>query len=506
MKYIPTSELITHPHPDTDYVVAVQDIFLQQDVADQYFQPDRDIRIVLGYIRRLGFWLAVRKIISRLSESNRNKKIAAIGLGRVLQSPTRGELKLGQEVIFAAYNHFPGGKIITLHRDFVFSLCEAVESCEALPNLCAGQIFALFAGWSPFSGRFVDRNNIGKTILPLVRASLESGRTIHGSSPQDRFTSRIEPYPPKGTNERLRAVIFGLGNYAKSHLVPIVRKRLTLACVHELDPQQALTALGWGCDIDTSPEPRKGEKYDYWFIAGYHNTHTGLAVEAIARGGCAVVEKPLATSFEQLERLRSVLTANPAARLCPGFHRRYSRMNDWALKDLGQVEGGPIDYHCLVYEVPLPSLHWYGWESSGSCLISNGCHWIDHFLFLNKGVAILSHSAFRSSSGCVSVYLEASNGATFSMQLTSNGSPRLGVRDYIELRVKDKTVKMCDQSLYLAENRQRIVRKRKVRPQDAYSRMYHSILDNSFDKQGSIENLLYSTQVTLELEKKLLEC
>src|SRR5262249_57472786 len=63
------------------------------------------------------------------------------------------------------------------------------------------------------------------------------------------------------------------------------------------------------------------------------------------------------------------------------FHKRYSAFNALARKDLQMQLGEPISYHCIVYEVPLPPMHWYRWPSSRSRLITNGCHWIDHFHF-----------------------------------------------------------------------------------------------------------------------------
>ena len=85
------------------------------------------------------------------------------------------------------------------------------------------------------------------------------------------------------------------------------------------------------------------------------------------------------------------------------------------LSDLGVAPGEPVSYHCIVYEVPLPELHWYRWPSSRSRLISNGCHWTDHFLLLNGFAEPVAYDVVESSDGMVNVTVELANGAVFTM-------------------------------------------------------------------------------------------
>jgi hypothetical protein len=67
------------------------------------------------------------------------------------------------------------------------------------------------------------------------------------------------------------------------------------------------------------------------------------------------------------------------------------------------------------------------------------------------------------------------NGAVFSMVLTERGSERLGVRDHIELRSRDVTVRMTDGGLYRSEDSRRILRKARVNKTDSYRDMYRMI-------------------------------
>ncbi len=74
-------------------------------------------------------------------------------------------------------------------------------------------------------------------------------------------------------------------------------------------------------------------------------------------------------------------------------------MNAIAREDLAAAPGQPMSCHCVVYEVPLPRRHWYRWPVSSDRLVSNGCHWVDHFLFLNGFARERSAEAWSAGNG-----------------------------------------------------------------------------------------------------------
>ena len=167
--------------------------------------------------------------------------------------------------------------------------------------------------------------------------------------------------------------------------------------------------------------------------------------------------------------------------------------------------GEPISYHCIVYEAHLPPMHWYRWPSSRSRVITNGCHWIDHFLFLNnysEATTCHSHHAFDGSSVNCSVTL--TNGAFFTMVMTYRGSERIGPQDYVELRGNSRTVRIKNETEYSAEARHRIVRKKKVNKMHSYEQMYREIsrqivLNGAGDTAASVKG---AVEVGLWLEDR----
>jgi len=302
-----------------------------------------------------------------------------------------------------------------------------------------------------------------------------------------------------------RAVLFGYGNYAKTNIIPSVKAQLDLQCIHEVDPlqipQEKLDEYAW----DTSPFLRDEEAYDACFIAGFHHTHAPIAVHALRQFAYAVVEKPLVTDWEQLNELSQVIQEVPH-KLFACFQKRYSPMNEWALTDLGiRSSAESFSYHCIVFEVPLPKRHWYQWPNSKSRLVSNGCHWIDHFLYLNGYCPFSSYDVIIANEGTINCSVELDNGSFFTMVLTDQGSARIGVQDHIELRRNDVTVKMVNSSSYQSENSIKRIRKKRINKRISYHRMYKTITSKILNDEpaDSNESILVGSRLMLNMEDRM---
>jgi predicted dehydrogenase len=219
----------------------------------------------------------------------------------------------------------------------------------------------------------------------------------------------------------------------------------------------------------------------------------------------AVSEKPLATTAKELDELLAALRTT-TGRYFAGFHKRYSELNDICCHYLRRDSiGGPISYHCIVHEVPLPRRHWYNWPNSKTRVVSNGCHWMDHWMFLNEFAPITRHTATRMKCGDIVVTAEAANDASFSMTLTDQGSSRIGVQDTVELRSGDVTVRVMNGASLIAEDSRRVLKRKRVNRTGSYARMYREIAAKigsgaSGDSRESIER---STRFMLEVEDSL---
>src|SRR5262245_12008580 len=481
--------------PDTDVLVAIDRWLVQEPIRNQFIARPRSPEMAWNYLRRIGPAAVWRKVRSRLDEERRNRKVAGIGTGWVLEAPSASGLAAGQHVVFFAPNHSANWPRLSIDRRLVKPSSGGDASTR--PVVALSPALLTYVGWSRYAGIPLDERVVGRELEAISVPRRDAGPTDAGHS---RNRHGMGVAAPDG---RPRAVLFGLGNYAKTQIVPHVRRHLHLSAIHEIDPDQIASAEGLGAILDTSPRPSPDESYAAWFIAGFHHTHAALAVRALADGAYAVVEKPLATTREQLRLVEGALHEAPG-KLFTCFHRRYSAFNERARLDLETGPDDPVDMHCLVYEVPLPALHWYNWPSSGSRLLSNGCHWLDYFLYMNGFHAVKDMGVRRMRGQDILGWVSLVNGAQMVMSLTDTGSQRLGVRDLIELRAHDVTVRIADACYYEAEPSRRILCRRHETPMDAYRHMYDAICHRIAAGQSSdsLESLR-STRLTLDPEEEL---
>src|SRR5262249_29952697 len=149
-------------------------------------------------------------------------------------------------------------------------------------------------------------------------------------------------------------------------------------------------------------------------------------------------------------------------RLFAGFHKRYSPFNELLRTDLQITSERPVSYRAIVFEIPLPKNHWYLWPNSQGRIVCNGCHWIDHFLFLNDFCAPTRIESRRLGNDDVDVIIDLENGASFSLVITEHGSTRLGVRELLNITAGDRTANIQDERRYSAESSTRLLRREKA--------------------------------------------
>lgn len=475
--------------------------------------------IVWNYIWDIGPRQTWRKVSSRNQERHRNEKFVACGVGFVREIPAGSNLSVGQLVVFLAPCHPRLAQRIVLPIQLLKPiklgelpfLQEQQIICEIAPTYLPEwrRWWALIRGWSPHSGTDYPPSLwtelLDRALETLRQTDWSKAIRLPISSTAEPVT-RVKSSRPPDIRKK-SAVLFGYGNYAKNIIIPNVRKYLDVRCIHELDPLQIPLSRkktgGW----DTGAKLREDEDCEVCLIAGHHHSHVPLAIQALEREAFAVVEKPIAVDKDQLQALVTAMSRAPGKIFCC-FHKRYSDFNRLAYEDLNLQPGQPISYHCLVYEVPMPPLHWYRWPNSKSRLITNGCHWIDHFLYLNRysapRICELLSSPDLSTLNCA---ITLANGAYFTMVMTYNGSERIGPQDYIELRSEGRSVRIINESEYLAESQQRILRKKRINRMRSYEQMYRQICQRiSLGSEGdSVASVTSAVEIGLQLEASLHE-
>jgi predicted dehydrogenase/threonine dehydrogenase-like Zn-dependent dehydrogenase len=180
----------------------------------------------------------------------------------------------------------------------------------------------------------------------------------------------------------VRVGFLGAGSYASSTLLPLLRddERVELACVATNRSLSALDAQRKFGFVDTTTSVDRvldDERIDAVFVVTRHHSHADLACRALERGKAVFVEKPLALSEDELDRVLAAAHATPGAMLMVGFNRRFApRFVD--LKQRFAGRGEPGHAHYLVSAGRLDATSWYANEVlEGSRFVGEGGHFVD---------------------------------------------------------------------------------------------------------------------------------
>jgi predicted dehydrogenase len=446
-------------------------------LGEQFFRRQFDLRFVLAYVREIGLLNVIRKIQSRLAERVRNERCTVVGLGTVMESKDP-EVIPGSLVPFFAPDSGPPGERYVVPRELVGD-----PWCQEIPDNPPGMWQVVradavkedldisgIAGWNSYSGAPwpLSKHEIEAAAGRSLKASGRSAACSYSHSPVTERTAAAREFG---------LTIFGYGNYVKTVLIPQLGRSIPVRCVHEIDPLQIGRNRNERWSWDTSPSLRPDEHPDVVVVASFHHTHAGIAVEAMKQGARAIIiEKPVVTTSGDLELLCAAVEKYHIP-VFTAFQRRYSPFNKYILGDLRVRPGDPVSCFAIAYEVPLPPQHWYRWPNSGSSIISNGCHWIDHFLYLNDFSPVREVTTAPMGEASVLVRMILVNEAVLSLSLTHEGSPRLGVREHCEFRANGVTATVTDAKNYMSESGQRVIRRARVHRFSAYRRMYRAMCD-----------------------------
>jgi predicted dehydrogenase/threonine dehydrogenase-like Zn-dependent dehydrogenase len=182
-----------------------------------------------------------------------------------------------------------------------------------------------------------------------------------------------------GRARGLRMGVIGAGSFATGTLIPGTLKAglepVAIATASGLSAESARRQFEFERSSADVTEILDDETLDVVVIATQHDSHAELATEALRRGTAVYVEKPLALSFEDLERVREAQAASGAP-LFVGFNRRYAPL---------AVEMRKLTGPCLMtFRVNAGQIepgHWiHDPERGGGRLIGEGCHFLDFMI------------------------------------------------------------------------------------------------------------------------------
>jgi predicted dehydrogenase/threonine dehydrogenase-like Zn-dependent dehydrogenase len=180
----------------------------------------------------------------------------------------------------------------------------------------------------------------------------------------------------------VRCGFVGAGNYATSMLLPHLAKnplvQLTaVATTRSLSAVNAQMKFGFE-RISTDPDAvLRDPDVDAVFVVTRHHSHADFVCRALECGKAVFVEKPLALTDAQLEKVLETVARTGNDRLMVGFNRRFAPL--FAFLKAG-LEGrdAPVAARYLVNAGRLDAGSWYlDGQLEGSRFLGEGGHFID---------------------------------------------------------------------------------------------------------------------------------
>jgi predicted dehydrogenase/threonine dehydrogenase-like Zn-dependent dehydrogenase len=207
-----------------------------------------------------------------------------------------------------------------------------------------------------------------------------TGTRASGAEP-DRPVGRAGGRPViAGAPVRLGFV--GAGNYASSMLLPHLSNRADVSLAHvatnrSLSALNAQKKFGFATTSTDAESVLEDDSIDAVFIVTRHSSHAALACRALEAGKAVFVEKPLALSLEEVERILTTVDKTGNDRLMVGFNRRFSPMLTEMRARFGPARATAV-LRYLVNAGPLSANSWYGDASQeGTRFAGEGGHFID---------------------------------------------------------------------------------------------------------------------------------
>ena len=265
------------------------------------------------------------------------------------------------------------------------------RNLECFLDLIAGEsldVSALVSGVNPVTEATEVYEQLRTGALRGVGFLLEYPVPTQAGAEDAPVTRTLSRTPGTGARPRpvsgptVRVGVIGAGNYASSMLLPHLAKDtgVTLASVATTRALSAVNAqrkFGFETVTTDAAVVLDDPTIDAVVVATRHHSHADFVCRVLERGKAVFVEKPLALSDAELDRVVETVERTGNDRLMVGFNRRFAPLFTQMQRRFGPVDG-PVSARYLVNAGRLDAGSWYldqGLE--GSRFLGEGGHFID---------------------------------------------------------------------------------------------------------------------------------
>ncbi|WP_406057033.1 bi-domain-containing oxidoreductase [Kribbella sp. NBC_00889] len=272
-------------------------------------------------------------------------------------------------------------------------------------------------------------NGAAHTGAGAVQSAGGIAGTAPGSTDAATTTRRREPGGRPASAGGARLGFIGAGNYASSMLLPHLQKNEDAVLAHvatnkSLSAANAQRRFGFENISTEANAVLSDESLDAVFVVTRHSSHAELACRALETGKAVFVEKPLALTTEDVDRIVATVDATGNDRLMVGFNRRFAPL----LTDLRDRFGDPGGNYSLRYLVNAGRLDPSSWyldqDKEGSRFGGEGGHFIDTLAWWLNSPPTEVYAVPGPDAGDVIVTLRFANGSAGQITYVGGGNAR----------------------------------------------------------------------------------
>lgn len=236
-----------------------------------------------------------------------------------------------------------------------------------------------------------------------------------------------------GTGARAPSVAFiGSGNYATAVLIPAFKASgaslRTVASAAGVSGLHAGRKFGFEETTTDTAGVLADPRVDAVVVTTRHDNHADLVCQALAAGKHVFVEKPIALTLAELDRIERAWNDARAAGRKPvvmvGFNRRFARQVQ-RMKELLAGVGGPKSFVMTVNAGAIPAEHWtQDRDVGGGRIVGEACHFIDLLRFLAAS-PIVAHGVTTMdapTSDTATIELRFADGSIGTVHYFANGT------------------------------------------------------------------------------------
>ncbi|MCX5925084.1 MAG: bi-domain-containing oxidoreductase [Candidatus Dependentiae bacterium] len=298
----------------------------------------------------------------------------------------------------------------------------------------------------------VNDNNLLGVVLRYAHETKEASLVSYKSHAKIALHSPIHFTP--AIRDTISLGLIGAGDTAKKKLLPIVSKikNARIDVIVDTDIANALAVSRMYGAAKTYSHDNQlflHTDLDAVIIASPHIFHCDQALNALQQGKAVFLERPMATSNEQLSRLRTFLVSYPQAPFCVNYNRSSAPFIK-KIKTIVEKRCTPLTIMYRMNVGLIPREKWIHTEVGAGRIIGDACHIFDVFCFLTGAnpvsVSVQTMHASRDDifpTDNFSAHIRFDDGSICVLIYSSLGHADLG-RERMEVFVDGKTMVLDD--------------------------------------------------------------